>query len=230
MDWISYQHDHFGLLAIAAMLQILGFIGFAIVLLYLFDAAKGRRPEAPGWVRWLLLAGVVAAAVGTVVVVVASQISYSDFLNGADHSSQAAHDARSSSAAGAGALLVFVGTMGLIASWVLISLNAMKVGLLTRFLGFLGILGGIIMLVMASLPIIQIFWLVVVGMTVLQRFVGTPPAWKTGRAEPWPTQQEAREARERAEQAKGKPAAKSKPAASGTPSPATSSRKRKRRN
>jgi hypothetical protein len=236
-DWITYQHDKFALVGLQALLQILGVIAFAFVLIYLFEAAKGRRPEVPEWLRYLLYVGVAATIIGTLIYTIGDQLAYSDFLNGADHSTQAARDAHDSGANTIGQALFYIGTFVVIVSWVVISLNGMRVGLLTRFLGFLGILGGIITFFLNSLPIIEIFWLVVIGMTILQRVVAAPPAWKTGRAEPWPTQQQAREARERAAQekqgTKSKPAAKAKakaakPAADSA-SPATSARKRKRR-
>jgi hypothetical protein len=234
-EWITYQHDKFALHGLQGLLQIVGVIAFAIVLIYLFEAAKGRRPEAPGWVRYLVYAGVALTVVGTLIYTVGDQLSYSDFLNGADHSTQAARDARASGADGIGRTMFYIGWFVVILAWVLVSLNAMRVGLLTRFLGFLGILGGVLTFFLAQLPVIQIFWLVAVGVTILGKSPGgTPPAWLTGQAEPWPTQQEAREAREHARNGKSEPKSKpAKPAAKAAPdegpSPSTSARKRKRR-
>jgi hypothetical protein len=229
-EWITYQHDKFALHGLQALLQILGVVAFAVVLLYLFAAAKGRRPQMPNWVRYLLYLSVALTIVGTLLFVIGNEFSYKDFVDSADHSTQAARDAQDGGASSIGGPLQIIGGLGVIVSWVLISLNAMRVGLLTRFLGFLGILGGVLTYFLAQLPIIQIFWLIAVGLTILQRVVATPPAWKTGQAEPWPSQQEAREARERAKQGQGQPTATAKPEpAAGAPSPATSARKRKRR-
>lgn len=234
-EWVTYQHDKFALHCVQGLLQIVGAIAFAIVLIYLFDAAKGRRPEAPGWVRYLVYAGAALTIVGTLVYTIGDQLAYSDFVSGADHSTRAARDARESGADGIGRTMFYIGWFVVILAWVLVSLNAMRVGLLTRFLGFLGILGGVLTFFLAQLPVIQIFWLVAVGVTILGRSPGgTPPAWLTGKAEPWPTQQEAREARERARQGKAAPSNKpAEPAASdandATSSPSTGARKRKRR-
>ena len=51
-----------------------------------------------------------------------------------------------------------LGSLTLAVGLVLVSLNAMRVGLLTRLLGYLGIVAGA-MLVLFPLPVVQIFWL-----------------------------------------------------------------------
>ena len=63
---------------------------------------------------------------------------------------------------------------------VLVALNAMRAGLLTRMLGYIGIVAGA-MLVLFPLPIVQIFWLGGLGFVLLGRWPGgDPPAWETG--------------------------------------------------
>ena len=79
----------------------------------------------------------------------------------------------------------------------LTALNAMRVGLLTRFMGVLGIIVGVLFVIPleGALPIVKVFWLVALGVLFLGRWPGgMPPAWVTGEAQPWPTQQELREA------------------------------------
>ena len=92
-----------------------------------------------------------------------------------------------------------VGVFALGLAFVLLSLNAMRVGLLTRFMGVLGIIVGVLFIVPlgSSLPIVQAFWLIALGALFLGYWPpGRPPAWATGEAQPWPTQQEIREARQ----------------------------------
>ena len=63
----------------------------------------------------------------------------------------------------------------------------MRVGLLTRLLGYIGIASGA-MMVLFPLPIVQIFWLGALGFVLLGRWPGGDlPAWATGEAVPWPT-------------------------------------------
>jgi hypothetical protein len=81
---------------------------------------------------------------------------------------------------------------------IMLALNAMRVGLLSRFMGVLGMIVGALMIVPlgASLPIVQAFWFCALGALFLGYWPpGLPPAWVTGEAQPWPTQQELREQR-----------------------------------
>jgi hypothetical protein len=85
-------------------------------------------------------------------------------------------------------------------AFVMISLNAMRVGLLTKFMGILGIIVGVLFVlpIFPGPPIVQSFWLVSLALLFAGRWPrGVPPAWVTGKAEPWPTAQEIREQRER---------------------------------
>ena len=83
-------------------------------------------------------------------------------------------------------ILLLLGTFSLAVGMVLVSLNAMRIGLLTRMLGYLGVAAGA-MMVLVPLPIVQIFWLAALGLILLGRWPGgAPPAWRTGQAEPWP--------------------------------------------
>jgi hypothetical protein len=66
----------------------------------------------------------------------------------------------------------------------------------------MGVLGVIVGVAVAPiLPIdqqgiIRVFWLAALGMLFLGRLPsGTPKAWATGQAEPWPSQQQLREQR-----------------------------------
>ena len=121
-----------------------------------------------------------------------------------------------------------------------VSLNAMRVGLLTRFMGVLGIITGVLQILPfgGPLPVVQCFWMLMLSILFLGRWPsGNPPAWRTGRAEPWPSSAELREQRKKAAaEARGEvyepPATAEPPApepvAAGA-SPAARKRKRKRK-
>jgi len=85
----------------------------------------------------------------------------------------------------------FAGTLAIAFAYVIIALNAMRAGLLSRFMGVLGIGVGVLIvlpLLPQGLPIVQMFWLGALGLLVLGRWGGgRGPAWETGTAEPWPT-------------------------------------------
>jgi hypothetical protein len=146
---------------------------------------------------------------------------------------------------GAGlAVLQYAGLLGsllLAVAFVLVSLNAMRVGLLTKFMGYLGMIAaGASLLLIGSAPalLIEVFWLLAVGYLLIGRWPGgDPPSWKTGKPEPWPTAAEIREQRQQAagrrQNGRGKPAPAPAPVAS-VPAPqstraTTPKRKRKRR-
>ena len=102
----------------------------------------------------------------------------------------------------------------------MVSLNAMRVGLLTRFMGVLGIMAGVFLAFpFFSIPIVQAFWLVAAGILFLGKLPNMPPAWETGRAEPWPTRQQMLEAQGKLPaQRGGRPS--TPPPSSSTPPPA----------
>ncbi|HWI22468.1 MAG TPA: hypothetical protein VNT22_07625 [Baekduia sp.] len=233
-DQLDYMHSHLGLVAGGMVAQIIYLSCLAFVLIYLFDAAKGRRRETQPWLRSLALAGIAATAVALIIQLIAVHISIGDFLNASNQDSQAARDALKPPATQIAGLLGLFGGLALSISWVMIVLNAMRTGLLTRFIGTLGMFSGVLVFplfsqYLSNLIIVVIFWLVAVGLTILQLVrgrQGIPPAWLTGKAEPWPTAAQVREQRQ-ALAAKDKPAGDSPE--EDAPSPATSARKRKRR-
>ena len=70
--------------------------------------------------------------------------------------------------------------------WVVICLNAMRIGLLTRFMGVLGVICGalIVLPILSPLPIVQTFWLGAMAVLLAKRWPnGVPPAWTTGEAD-----------------------------------------------
>jgi hypothetical protein len=130
----------------------------------------------------------------------------------------------------------FIGHVALGLAFVLVALNAMRVGLLTRFMGVLGIMAGVFLAFpFFSVPIVQAFWLIAVGVLFLGRWPnGAPPAWETGRAEPWPSRQDAIEGRSKA--TARAPTDQADPAGAGpeapdatAPAPPRSKKKKRRR-
>jgi hypothetical protein len=116
----------------------------------------------------------------------------------------------------------------------------MRVGLLSRFMGILGVIvGATFVLPLDQQGIIRVFWLGALAALVLGRWPsGLPAAWTAGEAVPWPTQQELRERREAAREgdddaeqraARIPPPARRPEPATAQPHPSSKKRKRKRR-
>ena len=205
---LAYVDKHMALLTLGQVLTALAAPLTALALIYLFRAVRARQLSFGQGALIAVAIGGVASLIGILVGQIAVDISVSNFVSAADHSTQAAHDALQPPIAIAAGLIQFVGHVALGLGFVLIALNAMRVGLLTRFMGVLGIMAGVFLAFpFFSIPIVQAFWLVAVGLLFLGRFPnGSPPAWETGRAEPWPTRQEMLEQQGRAPApAKGPP-------------------------
>jgi hypothetical protein len=134
-------------------------------------------------------------------------------------------------------VLFLPAALAIATAYVLVGLNAMRAGLLTRFMGILGVITGTLVIIqLGPFPVVQTFWLL--GLALLltgRRPGGDPPAWRTGREEPWPSQQEMAEQRRKAAEARRgdgapepEPEAEPQPVAAG-PGAAASKKKRKRR-
>ena len=167
----------------------------ALALIYLFRATRARHPTMGQGALIAIAVGGVASFIGILVGQIAVDLSVKDFIDSTNHSTSAAHDALQPSTALTAGLIGFIGHVALGLGFVLVGLNAMRVGLLTRFMGVLGIMAGVFLAFpFFSIPIVQAFWLIAAGFLFLGRFPNMPPAWETGRAEPWPTRQEMMEA------------------------------------
>ena len=185
---------------VTSVLTAIGTALIALVLGFLFRATQARRPEITRLAIYAALLGPLLFAVGPLLSAISVVRDAGSYVSGGVFSTLGAHDAlRTGGLLAVGGLLASLGGLITALAFVLISLNAMKVGLLTRFLGILGVISGaLVVFPLGGTPIIvECFWLAFVGMMILGRGRAAPPAWHTGRAEPWPTQQEVREQRER---------------------------------
>lgn len=227
-----------GNLIVAAGLQALALLLLIGPLLYLFRAIRSRRPEVPAAAVGLIIAGpLLAAAVGVLVQLDRIDVAHDFVAMGAGGTdAEADRFVREGVTSGLeearfGANLAF----GL--AIVLVGLYSIRTGLLSRFMGILSIIIGVLYL----LPLlgggggfIQIFWLVALGMLILDRWPGgRGPAWKSGEAIPWPRAAEQREEvarrREEREAAPDPHGATNGSEASDAGATAPGKRKRKRR-
>jgi hypothetical protein len=205
---------------LTGVLGALGVLLLIPVLGYLFRATRARREEAPAFARNLLVAGAAGLAVALVVQQIFVMEVARDFLAGEDQSDRAATAAITNSplrTVGIVTLLLNVVVGGAIA---VISLNAMRAGLLSRFMGFIGIgLAAFYAIPFLGGPeVIQLFWMVALGLLLLDRWPGgRGPAWERVEAIPWPTQADRVETarRERVEEAQPDSEATGRPDESG---------------
>jgi hypothetical protein len=217
---------------LGAILYGLGSLAIFFAMAYLFRATRARRPGMPQVALVLAAVGAVGFGIGRAVSEVARYLGARDFVHAADKTNSAATDALSPTATLVGQLIWETSALALGFAIAIISLNAMRVGLLSRFMGVLGVIVGVA--VAPILPIdqqgiIRVFWLAALGLLFLGRWPsGTPKAWVTGEAEPWPTQQQLRERRDaaRAERDERAPSTGGRASAPKTPPPAAPSPRR----
>jgi hypothetical protein len=213
----------------------LGLVALGWAITFLAAATRARRPEFGRFVAYLALVGAVLYAFGAVFYPLGLVIESSNFLDGA-RTVDEARDVGSGTLLIAGSLLVQLGQLAMVAGLLLVSLNAMRVGLLTRFLGILGVVSAVLIIIpLIPLPLVLTFWLTAVGLMLLG--VGPlPPAWRTGTAQPWPTAMEGAQRRREAEERKQgivrpepEPEPQRERVPAGRPHPSSKKRKRKRR-
>jgi len=233
---LLFYRDNQGSQYVSAVCSVIGAIAIAFVLDFLYRATRARNPALPWQIRPLPWIGGIGVAVFTVVYQVALAVNVEHF---ATQGSQTYEEARKAIGAGVPPLFGLFVQLALALAIVMISINAMRVGLLSRFLGYLGVISGaLFVLPFVPIPIVQVYWLGALATLFAGRNPsGTPPAWQSGEAMPWPSSAEMREQRVRdAEARRGGDVVADELAApdddepSGNgPSPATSKRKRKKR-
>jgi len=192
-----YDENAVKLIAISIVLALAA-AAIGLALSHLYRSTRARRPELHRGIVIAAIAGSVLVAVAGIVQAIGVSIEAAAFADSSNQSSDSAADVLQSPVVVAALALRQFGVFALGFAFVLLSLNAMRVGLLTRFMGVLGIIVGVLFIVPlgSSLPVVQAFWLCALGALFLGRWPsGLPPAWVTGAAQPWPTQQQLREAR-----------------------------------
>jgi len=232
------EDKRFGRDLIGAIASGLGSLALAWTLWYLWGSTRAREPNAkPTFTGIIAIVGGVVSGVSVIWYVIAYGIQAHHFVS---HGSQTYPEANALLTTPWLVIPQITNDLGLLlvaVALVLVSLNAMRFGLLTRFLGYLGIIAGVLTIIpLVPIPIVEAYYLLALAYLFSGRWPsGVPPAWTSGRAEPWPKTPRERPAREPLlGRGRGKPAPKPAPEAVGAPAPATTrsttpKRKRKRR-
>jgi hypothetical protein len=182
---LQYLHDHPALVLGGGAAGLLSYLGIGWAVAFLGAATHPRNPALPRWAVLLPLVGGGLTGIGSLLLQIASYTKAGNFLDGPRTVAEATTTP---------GLFVFakliglLGTVTLAAGIVLVSLNAMRAGLLTRFYGVLGILTGAIMVILPLAPVIEVFWLISLALLFFGVWPGgLPSAWSSGKAEPWPS-------------------------------------------
>jgi hypothetical protein len=194
------DHHALGLIA-GSVLTAIAIGALTLVLLFIVEATRVRRPTWPAG-RPLVLVGGVGVALLNVVHEVILVIEAHKFATGGDFTNKAVDRALLTTGSGGIALglLGLIAALALAVGMIAVMLGSMRAGLLPRWLSVLGILSGLLFLPFfgtTTLQLIPTFWLVATGILLMERWPGgDPPAWAAGEARPWPTQAALRAKRE----------------------------------
>jgi hypothetical protein len=222
--FLNRVHDHASGYVAAGVLTAIGTIALAPVLVYLYRVIAARRPQIPRIALILavaapLVAGGAGIARQAVLAHVADEyvlhppapVTFTPAeqkklgtLRGSAYADEieklASQPARDKLKSGSITTVAYVGLIAnllLGTAFVLIAMHAMRTGLLSRFMGILGVIVGALTAIpiLGGAPVVQLFWLIAMAVLFLNRWPqGRGPAWEEVEPIPWPTAQDRRDA------------------------------------
>ncbi|MGH2954243.1 MAG: hypothetical protein ACRDK9_09515 [Solirubrobacterales bacterium] len=177
----------------AVILRGLAFALLCIPLLYLFRAAQARSDRvATPMIGFAFIGPILLGAQGVGAWIAQTQVA-SDFVSqlgpGGDIYTLLDDLIDDSTAFEVASNLLFPAILGMLVALIYVPLQAMRVGLLTRFFATLGMaLGAALLFIVPAVALLTIVaWFLYLGLIILDRVPGgRPPAWATGEAIPWP--------------------------------------------
>ena len=248
-DFLLSVDESPGYILGSAAVYAFGALLLIVVFYYLFQTVLTREAALPRWFVYLVFIGPVLFALSQVLGAIDRVDLAHDFADGGVVRGEAG-DTRADNFVDDNPnvpvfALSFAGLLGLAFLFVMLPLRARRVGLLSPFMGILGVVAGALLVLQLApqiATIIVAFWLGALGALFLGRWPGgRGPAWETGRAVPWPSAAERRGLVQRDEpdrtepesdRERVEPAALDEPEPEAEPEverPASRKRKRKRR-
>jgi hypothetical protein len=235
---LRFFDRHAGELIASSALRSIAVLLLAVAAVQLYRATRQRKPDLNPVVLVLGIFGPFALAVGGLVHDIYFADAAADFTSREVQTEEVADDLSRGPVRTLGISLIAAGTVGLAFWFVTGSLNAMRVGLLTRFMGMLGIVIGPALLILPPALVVMALWTLALGALLLGYWPGgLPPAWERGEAVPWQsTREEAEDSIATVDQAGGSRDGDVEPVGPGVRKPEEQSarsgggrRKRKRR-
>ncbi len=185
------SHHAFQLVA-GSLIAAVAVGALTLILLVLLDATKFRRPRLWPAARPLVIGGGIAVVVATIGHQIVGAIETHKFAVGSDLSAHAVDQALTKSTPNliVAYFSLFAG-LALAAGMITVMINAMRVGLLARWMAILGMFTALLIFLPiggAELQVVPAFWLVMIGVLFAGKWPGgDPPAWTDGVARPWPS-------------------------------------------
>lgn len=194
-DYLRKVHLHPSDQVITGALGAVALVLLPLALGFFYRVTKYRRPQLPRFVVYLAIVGPLVLGVAGVayqidLVHVAKQFVHLPAVQ--QTKKEADHLLNSSALKVYGLMFTFSG-LAVAASLVLINLNAMRAGLVTRFLGIMGIIAGVLFVLGGPAQLLELFWLLAVGAILIDKWPGgRGPAWAALEERPWPSGMEQR--------------------------------------
>jgi hypothetical protein len=162
------------------------------ILLLLLEATTFRRPQTWRRARAVLLIGGIAFPAVSVVHQIVTAIQTHNFATGSDFSSHAVDEALTTGTPNVVIEYVdLLAGLALAAGIIGVMINALRVGLVPRWMGILGMFTGLLLFLPiggAELQVVPALWMVMMGVLYAGRWPGgDPPAWLAGEPRPWPS-------------------------------------------
>jgi hypothetical protein len=201
VDGLYLLHAHKGQVFVTTVLQALSTALLAAPLWFLYKVTRFRRKELQPLAKYLALIAPPAAAILSII----RQIQVADISDKVvarlsanplppHDANQIAKDQLAHGSVQLVGGLALAAGLGLAFAFIMIGLNAMRAGVLSRFMGIVGIIVGVLFVIplLGSVPIVEVFWVGALGLLFLDRWPqgGRGPAWDSGEAIPWPTAQD----------------------------------------
>lgn len=196
--------EHLWTFAAAALLGVLASIALAYALSVVIGAVAGRRSRPVGPLAYVAPVAIVAYGVLDGVFGMVQAVRRAEIAQVPTSDLSRVRDIFDASVPPALQLVLALATALYAGSLVWTNLQAMAAGLFTRFLGILGVFGGLVVVLggiglnLDQVGLLRAFWAIAVGVLLLGRWPrGEPAAWSDGIAKPWPTRAEQVEQLER---------------------------------
>lgn len=192
-EQLRLAEENSSALLLSSAMNALAAALMCIPLLYLFKAAQARSERVSSAMVGFVFIGPLLLALRSLLSAISQDQIASEFVTqsapGGDIYTLLDDLAEDSTIAEVAGSLFFPAVLGLVVAMVYTSLQAMRVGLLSRFFGTLGMaLGGALVVIAPQLSLLAIsIWMGWLGFLFLDRVPrGRPPAWEAGEAIPWP--------------------------------------------
>jgi hypothetical protein len=191
-DYLLSIDENSGAYLASALLSALAALLLIGAFLYLFRATLARGGGVPRWFIYLVIGAPLLYAVSKVIYAFDAIDIADEFAGGEPIRGDAGADRATDLTDTSPVVLAIqtAGAVGVAFLFVMLPLRARRVGLLTPFMGILGVVAGaLIVLPLGGVSsVIQAFWLGALGMLFLGRWPGgRGPAWESGLPEPWPS-------------------------------------------